>query len=235
MQERQRQREPLGVGAVEAGAADHHVELVLQHIGPDAVPQQLDRALVAVGRQHAGAAELEELQVAVARDQPADVEFARGVEAAMLLGQRLAQQPIGADHRRPVARMPVARGMIEHQQVIADRVIGIDVAPREQPAGIGNGRAFLIEHAVAQFLRLAHFGGGLRQPHFERAEAAEALRRPMRARRPGLQAAIGLQRRNQTGSRGGGGAGETARTDCAADCAVAAGHRASGPFRRDMK
>ena len=30
--------------------------------------------------------------------------------------------------------------------------------------------ALLIENAVAQFLRLAHFGGGLRQPHLERAE-----------------------------------------------------------------
>ena len=169
------------------------------------MPQQLDRALVAVGRQHAGAAELEELQIGVARDQPADVEFARRVEAAIFLRQRLAQQPIGADHRRPVGVLAVAGGMIEHQQVVADRVIGIDVAAREQPARIGDGGTLLVENAIAQFLRLAHLGGGLRQPHFERAEAAEALRRAMRARRPGLQAAIGLQRRNQAGDAAGAG------------------------------
>ncbi len=140
MQERQRHRQLLGIGAVEAGAAEHDVGAVLPQIARDAVPQQFDRALVAVGRQHAGAAELEELQIAVARDQRADVEFAGGVEAAILLRQRLAQQPIGADHRRSVGGLPVAGGMIEHQQVIADRVIGIDVAAREQPARIGDGR-----------------------------------------------------------------------------------------------
>ena len=96
----------------------------------------------------------------------------------------------------------VARGVVEHQQVVADRVIGIDVAAREQAPGVRDRRAFLIEHAVAQFLRLPHFGGGLRQPHFERADAAEALRRPVRARRPGLQTAIGLQRRNDAGDAG---------------------------------
>jgi hypothetical protein len=35
--------------------------------------------------------------------------------------------------------------VIEHQQVIANRVIGIDVAAREQPARIGDGRALLVK------------------------------------------------------------------------------------------
>ena len=101
-----------------------------------------------------------------------------------------------------LAFWPSRGGMIEHQQVVADRVIGIDVAAREQPARIGDGGTFLVENAIAQFLRLAHFGGGLRQPDFQRAETAEALRRAMRARRPGLQTAIGLQRGNQAGDGG---------------------------------
>ena len=202
MQERQRHRQLLGVGAVEAGAAEHDVGAVLPQIARDAVPQQLDRALVAVGRQHAGTAELEELQIAVARDQSADVEFARAVEVAILLRHGLPQQPIGADHRRAVGVLAVARGMIEHQEVIADRVIGIDVAAREQPARIGDGGTLLVENAIAQFLRLPHLGGGLRQPHLQRAEPAQALGRAMRARRPGLQTAIGLQRRNQVGHGG---------------------------------
>ena len=66
VQEGERQRRAVGVGAFEAGAADHHVDAVHQHIGPDAVPEQLDRALVAVGLQDAGAAELEKAQIRLA-------------------------------------------------------------------------------------------------------------------------------------------------------------------------
>ena len=68
--------------------------------------------------------------------------------------------------------MAVARGMIEHQQVVAERVIGVDVAAREQAARIGDCRTLLVENAVAQFLRLAHLGGGLRQADLQRAEPA---------------------------------------------------------------
>jgi len=39
VQERQRQRQAIRVGAFEAGATDHHVEPVAADIGPDAVPQ----------------------------------------------------------------------------------------------------------------------------------------------------------------------------------------------------
>ena len=167
----------------------------------DAVPQQLDRALVAILGEHAGAAELEELQLGVAADQRIDVEFVRRVEAAELLRQRLAQQAVGADHRRAgIERVAVALfailGVIDDQQVVADRVVGVDVAARQQPRRVRDRRALSIENPVAQLLRLAHLLCGLRQPHFERADAAEALRRPVRARGPGLQAAIGLQRRD---------------------------------------
>jgi hypothetical protein len=57
--------------------------------------------------------------------------------------------------------------MIEHKQVVADCVIAINVASREQAARIRDGRAFLIKHAVANLLCLAHFGSGLSQPHFQ--------------------------------------------------------------------
>ena len=52
-----------GVGAREAGAADHDVGAMLAHIGPHALPQQLERALVAIGLEHAGAAKLHEAVV----------------------------------------------------------------------------------------------------------------------------------------------------------------------------
>ncbi len=152
----------------------------------NAVPKQLDGALVTIGCQHAGTAELKELQIAVMRDQGADVEFAGGVETAILFSERLPQQPIGADDGRPIQRAAIARGMVEHQQVVADRVIAIDVAAREQPARIRDRRPFLVENAIAKFLRLPHLGGGLRQAHFQRADAAKALRWPVRARGPCL-------------------------------------------------
>src|SRR5262245_21309436 len=58
MQETQRHSVLAWIGALEAGAADHDVDLVLAHIGPKAVPEKLDRALGAVGAKHARAPEL---------------------------------------------------------------------------------------------------------------------------------------------------------------------------------
>jgi hypothetical protein len=50
---------------------------MLADIGPDAVPEQLDSAFGAIRLEDAGAAELEEGAVAMARDQPVEREFAR--------------------------------------------------------------------------------------------------------------------------------------------------------------
>ena len=44
----------LGVGALEARAADHDAGAMLAHIGPYALPQKLERPLVAIGFEHAG-------------------------------------------------------------------------------------------------------------------------------------------------------------------------------------
>src|SRR4051812_10396574 len=59
MQKAQRQGELVRVRPFKAGAADHHVYPVMSDIGPDAMPQELYGSLVAVGGQHAGAAEFE--------------------------------------------------------------------------------------------------------------------------------------------------------------------------------
>jgi hypothetical protein len=64
--------------------------MVLQNVCVDTVPEEFDGALVAVGRKHAGAAKLEELQTVVTRDESADVKLAGGVESAILFGKRLA-------------------------------------------------------------------------------------------------------------------------------------------------
>ncbi len=170
MQERKRQREGVGIGAFEAGAADHHVEPVLQHIGPDAVPQQLDRALVAIGRQHAGAAELQEFQAGVACDQGGDVEFAGAVEAAVPLRHVLTQQAVSADHRRLARR--ARRGVVDDEQMIAHRIERVDVAARQHRGRVRRRRHLAVEDLEAQPLRAPHVGRGPRETHLERAEAS---------------------------------------------------------------
>src|SRR5665647_2690118 len=103
MQERQRQGQPVRIGAFKTGAADHDVEPVLADIGPDAVPQQFDGALVAVARQHAGAAELEKARIGMTLDQAGDIELVLAVEAAVPFRHVLPQQAVGADHRQLAA------------------------------------------------------------------------------------------------------------------------------------
>ena len=107
MQEAQRHGVLVGIGAREAGAADHHVDLVLAHVRPQPVPEKLDRPLVAVRLEHAGAAELHEAIARLGRDQRRDVVFARAVEAERALGDFLTQHAIGADDL--VARRPRPR------------------------------------------------------------------------------------------------------------------------------
>src|SRR5262245_63607833 len=91
VQERERQRELARIGAFKAGAADHGITPVVQHVGPHAVPEQFDRALGAVGRQNTGAAELQKLAFAMTRQERRDVEFAGAVKAATALSDLLAQ------------------------------------------------------------------------------------------------------------------------------------------------
>src|SRR5215813_11407455 len=102
MQERQRQCETSGVGAVKARASDHDIAVVLQEVRVNAVPKEFDRALVAIGREYAGTAKLEKLKSIMSRQQCADVEFSRGVEAAIVFGKRLPQKTIRANDGRTI-------------------------------------------------------------------------------------------------------------------------------------
>src|SRR5262249_8459363 len=131
MEEGEGQREALGIGTIQARAPKHDVTVVLEDVRMNAVPQEFNGTLVAVGCQHTRAAELEELQIAMTRNQGADVEFTAGVKAAKFFGQRLPQQPVSADNARPIPAA-IARGMIDHQQVIANRVISVDIAAGEK-------------------------------------------------------------------------------------------------------
>ena len=161
------------------------------------MPQQLDGALVAIGREHAGAAELEEAALGVARDQRVDVELAGGVEAGLAVGDLLAEQPIGADHRRRLAQPRC--GMVDHEEVIAHRIEGVDVAPRQKRRGIRHRRHLAIEDLVAQLLRAADFLGVAREADFERADASERARG---GRAGDAETAIGLEDGNDRGNPG---------------------------------
>ena len=173
----------------EAGAADHHVYAMMQRVGPDAAPQQFQRALAAIAVGDAGAAEFEEAFVGVAGDQRIDGEFARAVEAEMGVRHALAQQAIGADHlRRAVQRRK--RG-IHDDEMIANPVEGADVAPDKPGGPARDGAALLEEDLIAQLLRLSDFlfGGG--ESRLERAggrqnprQTGEIGRRPGERRSP---------------------------------------------------
>ncbi len=132
MQEAQSQRVLLGIGAGEARAAQHDIGAVLADIGPKALPQQLDRAAVAVGLQHAGAAQLHEaMGIALAGDQRGDVVFALGVEAFVLLGDVLREDAVGTNHLgafEPWVPSRPLHGFVDNQEMVANGVVFILVA-----------------------------------------------------------------------------------------------------------
>ena len=179
MQEAQRHRVLVGIGAGQAGTTDHHVHLVLAHVCPQPVPKQLDRALVAIGLEHAGAAKLHEAMVRLARDERRDVVFALRVEAERALGDFLAQHAVGADHLVAAQTAPWLVGggaaLIDDEQVIADGVIGILIAATHLGAQRGNGRHLLVEHLIAQPLRELDVAPPPREAHFEAAYLAVHL------------------------------------------------------------
>ena len=64
--------------------------------------------------------------------QATDVELAVGVEAAVTVGDVLAQQAIGAD-RRLLAAHGGSGGVVDHQQMVADLVEGVLVDRLDRP------------------------------------------------------------------------------------------------------
>ena len=125
MQEAQRHGVLVGIGAGEAGAADHHVDLVLAHVGPQAVPQQLDGPLVAIRLEHAGAAELHEAMVAAWRRSAARCRIRSACRSRACARRRpgaargRSRPPCcGAD--RPTLRSPAPR-LVDDEQMVANR------------------------------------------------------------------------------------------------------------------
>ena len=124
----------------------------MEDIGGDAAPQQLHDRTGAIPGIDAGTPEFENF--AGVGDEPGDVVFRGRVERAAA-GRRLApDQPIGADDAIGAA----APAVIEHEQVIADPVVPVEIAPprshfRTRPRG-----HLRIEDPVTQRLGCINLG-----------------------------------------------------------------------------
>ena len=146
----------------------------MEHVGPDPVPEQLHAALVAIGLQNTGTAELEEVQTRMRPDQGGDIVLARRIETRVPVRHPLPQEPIGAHDLGPCGpEAALLRAMVEDEKVIAEDIIGIDVAPGE-PAGWRRfGRHLAVEHLEAKPLGLPDLGRGRGEADLEGSDPAE--------------------------------------------------------------
>ena len=160
---RERRRQRLGVGARQAGAPEHQRDIVVEHIGCNAAPEQLHHRTGAIPCIDAGPSQFENF--AGISDEPGDVIFGRRVERAEP-GRRLApDQPIGADDAIGTASPAV----VEYQEVIADAVVAIEVAPQRLHPGERPRSHDLVKDAIAQRLRRLDIGGVFGEPNLQRS------------------------------------------------------------------
>ena len=67
------------------------------------------------------------------RQDRLQVVLALGIEAGMALGHLAPEQPVGADHLGAVLDewlLPPRRGMVEDEEMVAERVVGVGIASR---------------------------------------------------------------------------------------------------------
>src|SRR5262249_18662082 len=175
-----RQRNPLRIDVREAGAADQHVDAVANRIAPNPMPQEFDGALGAVFGQHAGAAQFEKFQPALPLDQLREPVLAGGIKSAMTFRDNLAEQATGCD--RETRRMSGGERNVEDQQVIANRVEFVEIAPRDEVHGPGRRGHLLIEDSITQPLGTAHVDAAAGQADLERTQPPECSGRCERMR-----------------------------------------------------
>ena len=112
-------------------------------------------------------------------DQRRDVVFALRVEAERPFGDLLAEDPVGPDDLLAAQRRPRLvrrrRGLVDDEQMIADRVVGILIAPAQLGAQRRDGRHLLVENLVAQLLGELDVAPPAGQPHLEGADLAVDL------------------------------------------------------------
>ncbi len=159
----ERHGEGVGIDARQAGAAEHQCDPVMEHVSGDAAPQQLHGRAVARARIDAGASELEDL--AGRGDDRGDVVLAGRVEAAVPRRRLAADEAVGSHHRFGAA----AARVVADEEVVADAVEAVKIAPLPRHLGAGPRAHLLVEDAIAQRLRGVDVGHALREPHLERA------------------------------------------------------------------
>ena len=138
------------------------------------------------------AAEAYNAQGLVPRDERADAKLGFAVEAVVLLGDLLTQQAVGADDRTRGETGGRRGRVIDHQQMIADRVESVGVAARGAHVRVGDCAAFLVEYPITQLLGAPDVVGALRKARLEGAAARERFGavRIFRKRRSACQHAI---------------------------------------------
>ncbi len=144
----QRHRQLAGVHARQAGATEHYIDVVVGHIGGDATPQQLHDGAAPVLQVDTGSADFQ--YFALEGQEFGDVVFVRCVELTAPEGGFAPHQAIGADHRTPI----LAAVVVEHQEVVAIGVEGIELAP-----GRGHFPCRLRSHLLAEYSEPQLLGG----------------------------------------------------------------------------
>ena len=106
----------------------------------------------------------------MARDQIPQLELAFGIEAAGRGRDFLPQKPVCADDPPVVG---AGKRRIEYQEMVADLVETVDVAPRRRIQIGLRGPELVVEDAVADFLCGSDFGGIAGKAHFQCAYASK--------------------------------------------------------------
>ncbi len=97
-----------GIRTGQAGAAEHHRDVVVKDIGGDAAPEQLHDRPRAIAGIDTGPAEFEDL--AGIGDQGRDIVFGGRIERTEARRRLAPNQPVGADHGIEAA----AATVVEH-------------------------------------------------------------------------------------------------------------------------
>ena len=119
------------------------------------------------------------------------VELALRHEAVVSLGHVSTEEPVRADHPRPLAAS--RRPVVEDDEVIAGIVEGAQVAARREHRPVGRRPALLVEDLVAQALGEPHVVLARGAPQLERAGPFEASRaRATRLREREASERVGL-------------------------------------------
>lgn len=140
--------EHVGVGAGQACAAEHQVDLVLEDISGDPSPEKLHRHAVAIAGIHAGASKLQE-PPGKALDWT-DVVFRSGIEPAEPRGGLALDQPVGSNDTLG----PWPEAVIDDQEMVSRGVIGVAV-----PSGCGGLAACYRTHLAIEYPKTQRLDG----------------------------------------------------------------------------